>query len=75
MKGVAHASLVSDQESHMALFGQLIDELERQVPEQLRCINGVYEKFRMNIPESSLNVTTVIIERGDGTLMPMVSDG
>lgn len=73
MEGVAHASLLSNPDSHSALFGQLIDGLERQVPEQLRCIKGEYEKFRMDVPKDPLTVTTVVIERDDGTLVPMVS--
>lgn len=33
-----------------------------------------YKKFRMNLPESPLCVTTVVMEFEDGRLVPMVSD-
>ena len=74
MKGVAHASLVSSENSHAHLFGQLIESLATGLPDQLREVEGEYVQFKLELPQEPLCVTTVIIEHDDGRLMPMVSE-
>lgn len=73
IKGIAHASLLSDPLSHSHIFGPLLEKLANSIPEQLRCYQGEYKKFRLNLPDVPLAVTTVIIERDDGSLVPMIS--
>lgn len=73
MRGVAHASMLSDESSHSFLFGPLIEELADGLPEQLRSIDGNYVGFKLELPQAPLTVTTTIIEREDGRLEPMVS--
>lgn len=73
MKGAAHASMVGDQHYHASLFGPLIEKLAQSIPEQARSINGEYQKFRPELPEAPLIVSTIIMEHEDGTLIPMVS--
>ena len=73
MKGVAHASMVNDPNSHGVLFKYVIDGLDASLPEQLRCVDGDYEKFRLKLPEDPLCVTTIVMEYEDGSLVPMVS--
>ena len=51
----------------------LIEKLAKLVPEQLRSVVGEYEKFRLDLPESPLSVTTIVMEYENGTLVPMVS--
>ena len=75
MKGVAHASMVNDPNSHSVLFGHVIDAIDALLPEQLRCVDGNYEKFSMKIPGDPLCVTTIVMEYEDGSLVPMVSGG
>lgn len=73
ISGVAMASNLSDPISHGHLFRPLIEELVMSVPEQLFNYNGQYAKSRMELPEEPLMVTTVVIEREDGQLVPVVS--
>lgn len=73
MHGVAHASMISEENSHAVLFGHLMDELERLLPEQVRSIEGTYVQFRLDLPESPLCVTTLVMEYEDGRLEPMMS--
>src|ERR1035437_8220950 len=73
MRGVAHISMLSDVNSHGFLFDPLIDKLTKDVLEQMRSVEGEYERFRPNLPREPLCVTTVGIEREDGRLEPMVS--
>ena len=73
MKGAAHASMISDQNSHEHLFGSLIELLAESIQEQMRCINGDYQKFRLDIPQEPLCVTTIVLEKENGDLVPLVS--
>jgi hypothetical protein len=75
MSGVAHASLLSDANTHAVLFGSLMEELARSLPEQMRSIEGQYVRFKLDLPEEPLTVTTLVIEYEDGRLEPMVSGG
>lgn len=73
MRGVAHASLLSDANSHASLFGPLMEELAKSLPEQVRNVDGDYRQFTLDLPQEPLSVTTVVIEHDDGRLTPMVS--
>ena len=73
MQGVAHASLVADPDAQEPLFGPLMDSLAKGLPEQLRSLQGDYSKFRLELSDSPLCVTTVVMEYEDGRLEPMVS--
>jgi hypothetical protein len=73
MQGLAQASMITDPYYHQQLFGPLIEKLAKLVPEQLRSVVGEYEKFRLDLPESPLSVTTIVMEYENGTLVPMVS--
>lgn len=73
MKGIAHASMLTDTNSQGFLFGPLMEVLAKDLPEQMRSIDGNYEPFRLELPNAPLTVTTVVIEHEDGRLVPMVS--
>jgi hypothetical protein len=73
LRRVAHASLLNDPYGHSTLFGPLMDKLEQGVPEQARSVNGEYRKFQLRLPQDPLCVTTVVMEREDGSLVPMIS--
>ncbi len=73
MRGVAHASMLSDPDIQPNLFGSLMDKLASQIPEQIKSVNGEYELFKLELPEAPLCVTTTVIEYEDGRLVPMVS--
>lgn len=75
MQGVANAYMLSDTNAHSAMFGPLMDELEKALPEQLRSYDGGYRPFRLGLPQSPLCVTTVVMEYEDGQLVPMVAGG
>ncbi len=74
MKGVAHTSEIFDPYANGILFGDVMNAIEKQFPEQLRVINEDYEKFKIELSESPLCVTTVVIEHSNGDLVPMVVD-
>lgn len=74
MKGAAQASMIGDQQYHEYLFGPLIEKLAQSIPEQARSINGGYERFRLELPESPLCISTLVMEYEDGSLVPLVSD-
>ena len=73
MRGAAQASMISDPQYHEHLFGPLIEKLAQAIPEQVRSVNGEYRKFRLDIPQEPLCVSTIVMEYEDGTLVPMVS--
>ena len=73
MRGAAQASMISDPQYHEHLFGPLIEKLAQSMPEQVRSVNGEYRKFRLDIPQEPLCVSTIVMEYEDGTLIPMVS--
>jgi len=73
MKGAAQASMMSDPHYHENLFGPLIEKLALSIPKQMRCVDGDYQEFRINLPEAPLCISTIVIENEDGTLVPMVS--
>lgn len=73
MKGVAQASMINNQQYHEHLFGPLIETLAKAIPEQLRSVNGEYQCFRLELPETPLCITTLVMEYEDGSLVPMVS--
>lgn len=73
MRGVAHASMLSEPVSHSHLFGPFIEKLAQRVPSQMRSVSGDYRQFTMELPEEPLTVTTVVIEYEDGRLVLMAS--
>jgi hypothetical protein len=73
MQGVAQTSMIRDPCYHQTLFGPLIEKLAQSIPEQLRCVDGEYQTFRLTMPEAPLCVSTIVMENEDGTLVPMVS--
>lgn len=73
MKGAAQASMIGDQIYHQHLFGPLIENLAQSIPEQVRSVDGNYQKFCLDLPEAPLCISTIVMEYEDGTLVPMVS--
>lgn len=74
MKGAAHASMFGDPNYHQSLFGALIENLARTIPEQAVSVNGEYQAFKLELPESPIYVSTIVMENDDGTLVPMISE-
>ena len=64
---------MSDPVAHSVLFEPVMKEAEQDLPQQLRSIGGEYEQFFMKLSKEPLCVTTVVIEREDGALVPMTS--
>ena len=73
MAGVSAVSALSDPYEHSHLFGSLIEKLATTLPEQMCSINGEYRKVILDLPETPLTVTTLVIEHEDGRLVPMIS--
>ncbi|SFC33646.1 hypothetical protein SAMN05216344_11475 [Polaromonas sp. OV174] len=74
MKGVAHASMLSNEAVHGHLFGSLMEEMAENLPMQVRSLDGEYIQFKLDLPQNPLAVTTLVIEYEDGRLVPMVSN-
>ena len=74
MKAAALASMLGDSQYHSLLFGPLIEQMAESIPEQLCVMHGEYTIFRLDIPEDLLCVSTLVIEKEDGSLVPMVAD-
>lgn len=74
MKGVAHASMLADEFIHGHLFGSLMEEMAENLPMQVRSLGGEYIEFKLDLPQSPLTVTTLVMEYDDGRLVPMVSN-
>lgn len=51
-----------------------LSTLAKQLPTQLRSLNGEYMPFRLELPEDPLCVTTQILEFEDGRQVPLVSN-
>ena len=73
LRGVAHASMISEDFSHSALFGPFMETLAKNLPEQVRSVGGDYRPFQMDLPQKPLNVTTLVVKHADGRLGAMVS--
>lgn len=71
--GIASAATLSDPVGHSHLFSPLMEKMAGSIPEQLQSINGEYSKFRLELPDNPLTVTTIVMEHEDGRLVPMVS--
>lgn len=70
--GVATTNEVLDLQASSKLFRALIDSLEVKLPSQVLCIDGGYRKFSPKIPQEPLMITTLVIEQGDGNLVPVL---
>lgn len=71
--GYAQLSVLSDEHSKSLLVGPLLERLAATLPEQLHEIDGEYRQFRLMMPEAPLTVLTVVVERPDGQLVPMLN--
>lgn len=69
----AQLSVLSDEYSKSVLVGPLLEKLAASVPEQLHEVDGEYRPFKLQMPEAPLTVLTVVVERPDGRLVPMLS--
>jgi hypothetical protein len=59
-------------QNHAAVFGPLMDQIERELPKVIRSVNDTYERFVVKLPQDPLCVTTAVYERADGELMARV---
>ena len=73
MSGIATASVLVDPNEHSHLFGPLIEMLADSVLEQLSTFNGEYRTIRLELPDTPLTVTTLVMEHEDGQLVSMIS--
>jgi len=73
LNGVVNASLISDPYTNGILFGEVMDRAAKELPVQLRLMGEDYQRFALELPESPLCVTTLVIEYQDGRLVPMVA--
>lgn len=73
LQGVTLHSIIGIRAYHSRLFGPLMERLAQGLPEQAKKVAGTYSKFRMELPEDPLTVTTVVVEYDDGRLVPVVT--
>lgn len=74
IEALADRSILSDKYGLNTLFGPLIEELAKEMPTQLRSVDGEYKPFRIDLPQDPLMVMTVVLEYEDGRLVPMISE-
>lgn len=72
LDGIAHASMLTDEYTTGVLFGPLMNQLEKDLPQQARSEDGAYVEFRLKLGDSPLTVTTIVVEYDDGRLAPIV---
>lgn len=70
----AQLSALSDEYAKSLLVGPMLEKLAASIPEQLREVNGEYKSFKLQMPDSPLAVITVVIERPDGQLVPVLNN-
>lgn len=71
IEGVADPQFV--RQFHADLFEHVFAALEKDLPVQVRSVNGEYQQYRLPVPRDPLCVTTCVIDCGDGTFTPLVS--
>ena len=64
--------MLRDRVSHSALFGSLIKRLAKDMPWQLRTENRKFKRFRVELPEKPLTLSTMVLEKQDGRQSAMV---
>lgn len=73
MNGVASAAQVSDPNVSGILFKQVMDLIAGALPEQMNSVGEGYQRSKLELPESPLCITTILIEKDDGRIVPMIS--
>jgi hypothetical protein len=61
------------RESHAAMFEPVFKGLDKDLPHQMHSRNGSPEKYKLNISENPLCVTTCVLEDEQGNLTPLIS--
>jgi hypothetical protein len=70
---IAGAIPVADiHQDYWAVFGPLMDQIERELPKCIRSVDDNYEQFVVKLPKDPLCVTTAVYERIDGELIARV---
>lgn len=69
----AQLAMLSDEETKAALVGPLLNRLADTLPRQFRQVGDRYEPLEMTMPDAPLTVLTVVVERPDGELVPIVN--
>jgi len=71
LRGAIPASVIFDD--HGAVFGPLMDQIERELPKGIRSVNDSYEQFTVQLPQAPLCVTTAVFEQHNGELIARVT--
>jgi hypothetical protein len=74
IEALADRSILSDKNGPSILFGPLMEQLAKEMPIQLRTVEGEFKPFRIELPQDPLMVMTVVLEFEDGRLVPMISE-
>lgn len=70
LRGAIPVSVIHANDT--AVFGPLIDEIEKALPKTIRSLDNEYEHAVLKIPKRPLIVTTAVYERNDGELIARV---
>jgi hypothetical protein len=70
LKGTAPVNLLHDNDANA--YGDLIDQIERDLPKGICSVDGNYQLFTMKVPQNPLIVITAVCEREDGELVACV---
>jgi hypothetical protein len=74
IEALAERSILSDKNGPSTLFGPLMEQLAKEMPIQLRSVDGEFKPFRIDLLQDLLMVMTVVLEYEDGRLVPMISE-
>lgn len=61
-------------QDHGAIYGLLMDQIERELPKGIHSVADIYEEFTVKLPQEPLCVTTAVYERTDGELVARVGN-
>ncbi len=68
--GVVPASAIKE---YPAIFEPVYLQIEKNMPQQVKSVNGEYQFYKINVPKDPLCVVTCVVEHSDGRLVPMIS--
>lgn len=66
------AILVSQVDDPAPVFAEVLEQMS-SLPPQLLSIQGEYEPFRFKTPDNPCYILTVVVESGDGRLVPQIT--
>jgi len=70
MESVVPASQIKQ---YPEIFEPVYLKIEKDLPTQVRSVNGEYKVYKLKVPQDPLCIVTCVVEGNDGSLTPMLS--